>query len=383
MIRLRLMPLFLLAFLAPAGSAQAQAVGSPALAGWTSGSPLDRRPIVTVRAYSSSAYYSGSYGSLAPAIFMTTLNTPGIYGAYSFGTGGITLTREPWFTAVYDDRETIPSTTITTLPLRRPTTPAGAPTLAAAPPSVVPAVPGSATVPTYPGQISPVATPPAAAPEDSILRTSPPPEVPPAPTASLSSEKSARVVVRVPEDARLEFEGVTMPQTGRIRSFVTPALLPGQRYHYDVRAVWQEDGRTVVHERKVNVYGGEKAEVDFLSPEENAERELHTRPILPAPVPGAPPRTAPRAAPRPAPGTPPRAAPETPPRVSPKVPQEPPTRTFPWIDPDTPPPVMPGTNPRGPLETPQGLPPDVSPETKPGKPPVVPPLRPTLPPNRG
>jgi uncharacterized protein (TIGR03000 family) len=218
-----------------------------------------------------------------------------------------------------------------------------------------------------------------AAPEGSTLRTAPPPEVPPAPTASLSSEKSARVVVRVPEDAQLEFEGVTMPQTGRIRSFVTPALLPGQRYHYDVRAVWQEDGRTVVHERKVNVYGGEKTEVDFLSPEENAERELHTRPILPAPVPGAPPKAAPRTAPRAAP----RPAPETPPRVSPKVPQEPPTRTFPWIDPDTPPPIMPGTNPIGPLETPQGLPPDVSPETKPGKPPVVPPLRPTLPPNRG
>jgi uncharacterized protein (TIGR03000 family) len=378
MIRLRLLALVFLAVLVPAGAARAQAVGSPALSGWTAGSPLDRRPTVSVSAYSSSAYYSGKYGSLAPAIFMTTINTPGIYGAYSFGTGGITLTREPWFTAVYDDRETIPSTTITTLPLRRPTTPAGAPTLAAGPPSVVPAVPGTATVPTYPGQISPVATPPAAAPEGSTLRTSPP-EAPLAPTASLSSETSARVVVRVPEDARLEFEGVTMPQTGRIRQFVTPALLPGQRYHYDVRAVWQEDGRTVVHVRKVNVYGGDKTEVDFLSPEENAERELHTRPILPAPVPGAPPKAAPRTAPRPAPGT----APQTPPRVSPKVPQEPPTRTFPWVDPDTPPPVLPGTNPRGPLETPQGLPPDVPPETKPGKPPVVPPLRPTLPPNRG
>jgi uncharacterized protein (TIGR03000 family) len=266
MTRFRILLFVLLALLTPVGAARAQvAVGSPALNGWTRGSPLDRRPIVPVSAYSSSAYYSGRYGSLAPPIFMTTLQTPGIYGAYSFGTGGITLTREPWFYPVYDDRETIPAISITTAPLRRLDTPAGAPTLAAGPPSVVPALPGNATIRTYPDQ------------------------VPAVPAASLSTETTARVVVRVPEEARLEFEGVAMPQTGRVRKFVSPPLTPGQRYQYEVRATWrEEDGRTVVRTRRINVYAGEKADIDFLSPnEEHAERELRTRPILPAPSPAA------------------------------------------------------------------------------------------------
>jgi uncharacterized protein (TIGR03000 family) len=277
MTRLRIIPLVLVALLATVGAVRAQvAVGSPALSGWTGGSPLDRRPIVPVSAYSSSAYYPGSYGSLAPPIFMTTLSTPGIYGAYNYGTGGLTLTREPWFYPVYDDRETIPSISITTTPLRRPDTPAGAPTLAAWPPSVTPALPGNATLRTYPYQALA------------------------APAASQSSETTARVVVRVPEYALLEFEGVAMPQTGRVRKFSSPPLVPGQRYRYNVVATWEEDGRTVVRERRIYVYAGEKADIDFLSPqEEKGERELQTRPILPAASPAAPQVVPPGATPRP------------------------------------------------------------------------------------
>jgi uncharacterized protein (TIGR03000 family) len=180
------------------------------------------------------------------------------------------------------------------------------------------------------------------------------------------------VVIRVPEEARLEFEGVAMPETGRIRKFVSPPLVPGQRYHYDIRATWEEDGRTVKRERRVTVYAGEKAEIDFLEPtEENRERQLHTQPIRPAPrktapkmpypeppkgfrgeYPEAPVGTTPAAPPRPAAPGPPRG----------KTPAVPPEEY---------------------LEEPPGMTPDVPPETKPGKPPVVPPLRPTLPPNRG
>jgi uncharacterized protein (TIGR03000 family) len=239
----RIVPLALWALLAPAGAARAQvAVGSPALAGWTAGGLLDRRPIVAVSAYSSSPFYSGWHGSLAEPIFMTTLQTPGIYGAYSFGTGGITLTREPWFYPVPDDRDIIPAITVTTAPLRSLRTSAGVPTMAG----------GS---------------------------------LPALPPDSPARELTAQVVVRVPEDARLEFGGVSMPQTGRVRRFVSPPLVPGQRYRYDVRATWQEDGRTVVCERQANVYAGEKTDLDFLSPREgNWERELQTKPPLLSPA---------------------------------------------------------------------------------------------------
>ncbi len=117
MTRLRILSLVFLA-LAPAAPVRGQnlAVGSPSASGYVTGWSMDRRPIVPVSAYSASPYYSGAYGSLADPIFMTTLHTPGIYGAYSYGTGGITLTREPWFPPVLDDRHDIPAVSITTAP---------------------------------------------------------------------------------------------------------------------------------------------------------------------------------------------------------------------------------------------------------------------------
>jgi uncharacterized protein (TIGR03000 family) len=244
MMRSRILPLALFALLASAGAASAQvAIGSPALNGWTSGNPLNRRSIVHVSAYSASPYFSGTYASLAEPIFMTTINTPGIYGAYSFGTGGITLTREPRFYPVIDDRENIPALDITSTPVRYLRTPTGSPTMAVGLPAPSPQM------------------------EYSIR------------------EVTARVVVRLPDDAHLEFGGVAVPQTGRIRQFVTPTLVPGRPYRYEIRATWQEDGREVVLERSVRVYAGEKTEVDFLSSEPSRERELRTRPVLPSPSP--------------------------------------------------------------------------------------------------
>jgi hypothetical protein len=131
MMRSRMLPLSLFALVVSAGAALAQvAIGSPTLNGWTSGNPLHRRSIVHVSAYSASPYFAGAYASLAEPIFMTTINTPGIYGAYSYGTGGITLTREPRFYPVIDDRENIPALDITSAPVRYLRTPTGSPTMA-------------------------------------------------------------------------------------------------------------------------------------------------------------------------------------------------------------------------------------------------------------
>jgi uncharacterized protein (TIGR03000 family) len=115
------------------------------------------------------------------------------------------------------------------------------------------------------------------------------PAVPTWATTTVPSDYVARVVVRVPEDARLEFGGVTVEQPGRIRKFTTPPLTPGQKYSYDIRAVWREAGHPVVKERTIIVYAGEKADVDFLSPEfDEAPRELRTQPL---PAPNVPPVT--------------------------------------------------------------------------------------------
>jgi uncharacterized protein (TIGR03000 family) len=256
------------------GSGLAQAQGgrttSGALVGYTSGSPLDRRPLVPAWSYAPSVYTPGRYGSLASPIFMTTLNTPGIYGAYSMGVAPLTFNREPLFFDYFNDREVIPAISVTMPPLRDPTTAAGAPTLAVGTPSTTQAVPGYAALGTIPAQR---------------------PAAPSLTTAETPWDNVARVVVRVPEDARLEFGGVPVDQPGRLRKFTTPALTPGQRYTYDIQAAWSENGRPVTRERQITVFAGEKVDVDFLSPEfDQAPRELRTQPL---PAPKVPPVTAP------------------------------------------------------------------------------------------
>jgi uncharacterized protein (TIGR03000 family) len=190
---------------------------------------------------------------------MTTINTPGIYGAYSFGVAPLTFLREPMFYPAYNDRETIPAITVTVAPLRDATTASGAPTLQSVSPS------GTREAPAY-AALSTMRRPePLAPPESSSLTT---------------FDNVARVVVRVPENARLEFGGVPIEQSGRVRKFVTPLLVPGQKYRYDIRAIWNNNGQEVVKERQINVFAGEKADVDFLSPyAEEEERELRSQPI--------------------------------------------------------------------------------------------------------
>jgi uncharacterized protein (TIGR03000 family) len=242
------------------------------LTGWTSGYPLDIRPLVPVRAYAASTWVSGESGSLAAPIFMTSINYPGVYGAYSFNWPPDLLNREPMFYPYRDPRMSIPAVTITTEPFRTVDTPTGAATLYAAPPSVTPAIPGSTALSTtYPRQL---------------------PAVP-----VETSENSARVVVRLPEDALLEFQGVPIEGSGRVRKFTTVPLTPRRPYHYEVRAIWTENGREVVQDRHVTLHAGQRVDVDFITPPpaEPPEQKLRTEPLPPIPttpplVPTLPPR---------------------------------------------------------------------------------------------
>src|SRR5271165_7139110 len=108
------------AALALGGLAQAQGTGQPlgALRGYTQGYPLDRRPIVTAQSYSSSPYVPGDRGSLASPIFMTSLNYPGVYGAYEYSVTPLFFNREPSFYPAYQPREVVPAITVTVPPFR-------------------------------------------------------------------------------------------------------------------------------------------------------------------------------------------------------------------------------------------------------------------------
>jgi len=74
----------------------------------------------------------------------------------------------------------------------------------------------------------------------------------------------AEVVVKVPADAELWFEGKKVSNTGTSRSFRTPPLEQGHKYSYEVRARWKEGGKPVEKTRKVIVKAGERSTLDFL-----------------------------------------------------------------------------------------------------------------------
>jgi len=121
----------------------------------------------------------------------------------------------------------------------------------------------------------------------------------PAPSP-LPSDSVALVDVHVPADANLWFEGVRMAQSGTTRRFVSPPLVPGQGYNYEVRASWTENGQEVSRDRTVHVQAGDRVDVDLRSvtPREGGTSTLRTGPF---PFPSSPPPAAPTPPPAPTP----------------------------------------------------------------------------------
>jgi uncharacterized protein (TIGR03000 family) len=74
---------------------------------------------------------------------------------------------------------------------------------------------------------------------------------------------AALIILRVPANAEVFFEGKQTSQTGRFRSFVTPALESGRDYSYEIRARWTEGGRTVEQTRKINIRAGDRLTLNF------------------------------------------------------------------------------------------------------------------------
>jgi uncharacterized protein (TIGR03000 family) len=73
----------------------------------------------------------------------------------------------------------------------------------------------------------------------------------------------AQILVNVPINARVYFNGSNAPSAGTARQFTTPALPLGSQYSYDVQASWEENGRPVTQTQRVLVSGGSTARVTF------------------------------------------------------------------------------------------------------------------------
>jgi uncharacterized protein (TIGR03000 family) len=87
------------------------------------------------------------------------------------------------------------------------------------------------------------------------------------PLASAAGSAPATIIVIVPADAELFFDGEATRQRGSEREFVTPPLEVGKGYHYNVVARWTSNGKPVEKKRRVPVKADARVRVDFLAAE--------------------------------------------------------------------------------------------------------------------
>lgn len=80
------------------------------------------------------------------------------------------------------------------------------------------------------------------------------------------ADNRARIRLRVPADAELWFDNVKTSQTGTVRQFESPPLNPAERYSYEVRVRWLENGDLVTRTRRVIFRAGETVAVDLTQP---------------------------------------------------------------------------------------------------------------------
>jgi uncharacterized protein (TIGR03000 family) len=89
------------------------------------------------------------------------------------------------------------------------------------------------------------------------------PAVPAKPEGKIEASAPATVVVSLPSDAVLFANGIRTTQTSAERHFVTPALAPGQMYHYVLTAEVNRDNKPVTETYQVEVKAGAETRVTF------------------------------------------------------------------------------------------------------------------------
>jgi uncharacterized protein (TIGR03000 family) len=92
--------------------------------------------------------------------------------------------------------------------------------------------------------------------------------------AKTAPKSPAKVVVKLPADAKLYVDGVLCPQSSPTRSFETPALTPGKTYAYTLKAEVVRDGQMKAETKRIEMVAGKEVNVDFgdLSAVQSAAR---------------------------------------------------------------------------------------------------------------
>lgn len=95
------------------------------------------------------------------------------------------------------------------------------------------------------------------------------PDIKPKPEGGGAIDKTsapATIVVNLPADAQLTFDGAITSSTAATRVFVSPALEPGKDYFYTLKAEAIRDGRTVTRTERITVRAGGETRVTLALP---------------------------------------------------------------------------------------------------------------------
>ena len=75
---------------------------------------------------------------------------------------------------------------------------------------------------------------------------------------------SALLIAHLPDDAQIFVQDQPTTQTGTLRQFLSPALVPGSKYAYTVRVRWHENGQWVEQMSTFPIQAGESHCIDVL-----------------------------------------------------------------------------------------------------------------------
>ena len=81
---------------------------------------------------------------------------------------------------------------------------------------------------------------------------------------NMNNPNAVSINIRVPTDAKVWFDGQSTRQQGTFRQFVSPPIQPGRDYTYDIKAEWNDNGKTVTKKKTVTVHAGERLTLDML-----------------------------------------------------------------------------------------------------------------------
>jgi uncharacterized protein (TIGR03000 family) len=83
-----------------------------------------------------------------------------------------------------------------------------------------------------------------------------------------ANERSARITVHLPENAKLYVDDRLSQKKSSTRRFLTPPLPVGEDFHYTLLAEMERDGKTIRTSKEITVRGGKSVEVTLAFPED-------------------------------------------------------------------------------------------------------------------